>query len=54
MESTVIGTLDGANGLEGATVRTYWNNGTNPITGLQVLANAGTILSGTCSLYGMN
>lgn len=33
----------------------YWNNDTNPITGLEVAAaGGGTIASGTCSLYGMN
>jgi hypothetical protein len=32
----------------------YWNNDTNPITGLEIVASGGTISSGTCSLYGMN
>jgi hypothetical protein len=32
----------------------YWNNDTNPITGLEVITSAGNITSGTCSLYGMN
>lgn len=32
----------------------YWNNDTNPITGLQLLPASGNITSGTCSLYGMN
>jgi len=32
----------------------YWNNDTNPITGLEIVGNGGNIASGTCSLYGMN
>jgi hypothetical protein len=32
----------------------YWNNDTNPITGLEIVPGAGNIASGTCSLYGMN
>jgi hypothetical protein len=32
----------------------YWNNDTNPITGIEVIPNVGNIASGTCSLYGMN
>jgi hypothetical protein len=32
----------------------YWNNDTNPITGLEVAAQSGNLTSGTCSLYGMN
>ena len=33
----------------------YWNNDTNPITGIEIVASGGgTISSGTCSLYGMN
>jgi hypothetical protein len=31
-----------------------WYNDTNPITGLQLAASTGTIVSGTCTLYGMN
>ena len=31
----------------------YWNNDTNPITGLELVMSAGTF-SGTCGLYGMN
>jgi len=32
----------------------WWTNDTNPVTGLRIVAQAGTIASGTCSLYGMN
>lgn len=32
----------------------YWNNDTNPITGIQISPSAGNIVSGTCSLYGLN
>ena len=32
----------------------YWNNDTNPITGIEVTMTGGTITSGTCTLYGMN
>jgi hypothetical protein len=32
----------------------YWNADTNPITAIEVVPSAGTISSGTCSLYGMN
>jgi len=32
----------------------YWNSDTNPITGIELVTNTGTITSGTCSLYGMN
>jgi hypothetical protein len=35
-------------------VGSYWNNDTNPITGLQVTVSTGNLTSGTCSLYGMN
>jgi hypothetical protein len=33
---------------------TFWNNDTNPITGLELVPSTGTITSGACSLYGMN
>jgi hypothetical protein len=32
----------------------YWSNDTNPLTGVELVPTAGTISSGTCSLYGMN
>lgn len=32
----------------------YWNADTNPVTGLEIVPDTGTITSGTCSLYGMN
>jgi hypothetical protein len=32
----------------------YWAGDTNPITGLEIVPSAGTITSGTCSLYGIN
>jgi hypothetical protein len=31
----------------------YWTSDTNPITGIKLTPNSGTITSGTCSLYGM-
>jgi len=40
--------------FEGGVLWGYWNNDTNPITGLEVNISAGNIASGTCSLYGMN
>jgi hypothetical protein len=32
----------------------FWNNDTNPITGLELVPSSGNIASGTCTLYGMN
>jgi hypothetical protein len=48
--------LDGApgNGFATGVVAAYWNNDTNPLTGVELVANGTTIASGTCSLYGMN
>jgi hypothetical protein len=48
--------LDGSpgNGFAGDVVSAYWNNDTNPLTGVELVANGTTIASGTCSLYGMN
>jgi hypothetical protein len=42
------------NGIYGGTGRSNWHNDTNAITGFELAASAGTITSGTCSLYGMN
>lgn len=44
----------GANPIIGNTSWNYWNNDTNPITGLEVIATTGTITSGTCTLYGLS
>jgi hypothetical protein len=41
-------------GLVWISYESYWNNDTNPITGLEVVPSTGNIASGTCSLYGMN
>jgi hypothetical protein len=48
--------LDGTpgNGFATGVVAAYWNNDTNPLTGVELVANGTTIASGTCSLYGMN
>jgi hypothetical protein len=36
------------------TTAAYWNNDTNPVTGIELSASTGTIASGQCSLYGVN
>ena len=42
-------------GFNTGNISAYWNSDTNPLTGVEVVANGGTtIASGTCSLYGMN
>jgi hypothetical protein len=48
--------LDGTpgNGFASSVIAAYWNNDTNPLTGVELVANGTTIASGTCSLYGMN
>jgi hypothetical protein len=48
--------VDGNSGsnLCGSFYTSYWNNDTNPVTAIEVVPTAGTITSGTCSLYGMN
>jgi hypothetical protein len=32
----------------------WWNNDTNPLTGIELVGSSGNIKSATCSLYGMN
>jgi hypothetical protein len=45
---------DASNFLFNELFTAYWNNYTNPVTGLELTLSAGNIASGTCSLYGLN
>jgi hypothetical protein len=49
------GQIESANGQAYvANGTSFWENDTNPITGLRIDESTGNITSGTCSLYGMN
>ena len=49
----LVGYKDVGSAFASTTGSGYWNNDTNPITGIEVIPSGGNIASGTCSLYGM-